>query len=47
LWLTPIVKNGATEDYHGYGAVDLYAVEPHLETLRDYQELLLRRTSRG
>jgi len=39
LWLTPIVKNGATEDYHGYGAVDLYAVEPHLGTLRDYQEL--------
>ena len=40
LWLTPIVKNGATEDYHGYGAVDLYAVEPHLGTLRDYQELI-------
>lgn len=40
LWLTPIVKNGATEDYHGYGAVDLYAVEPHLGTLRDYQDLV-------
>jgi glycosidase len=40
IWLTPIVKNGATEDYHGYGAVDLYAVEPHLGTLRDYQELV-------
>ena len=40
LWLTPIVKNGATEDYHGYGAVDLYAVEPHLGSLRDYQELV-------
>ena len=40
LWLTPIVKNGATEDYHGYGAVDLYGVEPHLGTLRDYQELV-------
>jgi neopullulanase len=40
LWLTPIVKNGATEDYHGYGAVDLYAVEPHLGNLRDYQELV-------
>jgi neopullulanase len=39
LWLTPIVKNGAPEDYHGYGAVDLYAVEPHLGNLRDYQEL--------
>jgi neopullulanase len=40
IWLTPIVKNGATEDYHGYGAVDLYSVEPHLGTLRDYQELM-------
>jgi glycosidase len=41
LWLTPIVKNGAAQDYHGYGAVDLYAVEPHLGTLQDYQELVV------
>jgi len=40
LWLTPIVKNGATQDYHGYGAVDLYAVEPHLGNLQGYQELV-------
>ena len=40
IWLTPIVKNGALQDYHGYGAVDLYAVDPHLGTLRDYQELV-------
>jgi len=40
LWLTPVVKNGATEDYHGYGAVDLYAVDPHLGTLGDYRELI-------
>lgn len=40
LWLTPIVKNGATQDYHGYGAVDLYAVDSHLGTLREYQELV-------
>jgi neopullulanase len=40
LWLTPIVKNGAAEDYHGYGAVDLYAVDPHLGTLDDYRELV-------
>ena len=39
LWLTPVVKNGATQDYHGYGAVDLYAVDPHLGTLDDYKEL--------
>jgi glycosidase len=40
LWLTPIVKNGAAPDYHGYAAVDLYAVEPHLGSLQDYQELV-------
>jgi glycosidase len=40
LWLTPIVKNGAPQDYHGYGAVDLYAVDPHLGSLKDYQDLV-------
>jgi glycosidase len=40
LWLTPIVKNGAAQDYHGYGAVDLYAVDPHLGTVKDYQDLV-------
>jgi neopullulanase len=40
VWLTPIVKNGAAQDYHGYSAVDLYAVDPHLGTLRDYQDLV-------
>ena len=40
LWLTPIVKNGAPTDYHGYGAVDLYAVDPHLGAVRDYQDLV-------
>jgi neopullulanase len=39
LWLTPVVKNGAEQDYHGYGAVDLYAVDPHLGDLNDYKEL--------
>src|SRR5271170_3394440 len=40
LWLTPIVKNGSPEDYHGYAAVDLYAVDPHLGTLDDYRQLV-------
>jgi glycosidase len=40
LWLTPIVKNGVAEEYHGYGAADLYAVEPHLGSLREYQEIV-------
>jgi len=40
LWLTPVVKNGPEQGYHGYGATDLYAVDPHLGTLADYQELV-------
>ena len=40
LLLTPIVKNGAAQDYDGYGAVDFYAVDAHLGTLKDYQELV-------
>jgi glycosidase len=39
LWLTPVVKNGSEQDYHGYGAVDLYWVDPHLGSLSDYQQL--------
>jgi neopullulanase len=40
LWLTPVLKNGSPQDYHGYGAVDLYAVDPHLGTLNEYQQLV-------
>ena len=40
LWLTPIVKNGAAEDYHGYGAVDLYAVDSHFGSLKEYRDLV-------
>jgi len=40
LWLTPILKNGGAADYHGYGAVDLYAVDAHLGTLASYQDLI-------
>jgi len=40
VWLTPILKNGAAQDYHGYAAIDLYAVDPHLGTLTDYQQLV-------
>src|SRR5713226_5309149 len=40
VWLTPVVKNGTTDSYHGYGATDLYEVDPHLGKLRDYQDLV-------
>lgn len=47
LWLTPVLKNGAAQDYHGYGAVDLYAVDPHLGTIQDYQELVAEAHKQG
>jgi glycosidase len=47
LWLTPILKNGTAQDYHGYGAVDLYAVDPHLGTIQDYQALVAEAHKRG
>ncbi len=47
LWLTTIVTNGAAQDYHGYGAVDLYAVDPHLGALKDYQELVAAAHKQG
>ncbi len=42
IWLTPIVQNDpkSPQDYHGYGAVDEYAVEEHFGTLKDLQELV-------
>jgi glycosidase len=40
LWLTPVVKNSGAQSYHGYGATDLYAVDPHLGALKDYQDLV-------
>jgi glycosidase len=45
--LTPILKNGAAQDYHGYGAVDLYAVDPHLGTIQDYQNLVAEAHKQG
>jgi glycosidase len=52
LWLTPIYDNanrpnqretygdGAITDYHGYGAVDYYAVDEHFGTLDKFRELV-------
>ena len=39
LWLTPVWKN-ADSDYHGYHVVDFYAIDEHMGSLRDYQELI-------
>jgi glycosidase len=41
IWLTPLYDNdNSTSDYHGYGAVDEYAVEDHFGTMKDYQDLV-------
>ena len=42
IWITPIYQNDdrTGRDYHGYGAIDLYAVEKHLGTLADYRALV-------
>jgi glycosidase len=41
IWTTPLYENAAaSSDYHGYGAVDEYAVDPHLGTMQDFQELV-------
>ncbi len=42
VWLTPVVQNDLkSRDYHGYGATDLYRVDPRLGTLADYQRLVV------
>ncbi|MGE5204051.1 MAG: alpha-amylase family glycosyl hydrolase [Chlamydiota bacterium] len=46
LWLTPIVANSDSA-YHGYHAVDFYAVDPHMGTLQDYQQLVAEAHRRG
>ncbi len=50
LWLTPVYDNNnrlsgrrggrGSTDYHGYGAVDFYAVDEHLGTLDQFRELV-------
>jgi glycosidase len=52
IWMTPVYDNSnqlnrrerynnqAITDYHGYGAVDLYAVEEHFGTMDKFRELV-------
>jgi neopullulanase len=40
LWTTPILSNAnMPESYHGYSAVDLYAIDSHFGSLDDYRRL--------
>ncbi len=49
IWLNPVYDNDnhSPEDYHGYAAVDFYAVDEHLGTLKDLQELVVAAHARG
>ncbi len=39
LWLTPVWKN-TDSDYHGYHVVDFYAIDAHMGSLQEYQNLV-------
>jgi neopullulanase len=49
IWITPLYAQdpNSAADYHGYGAVDMYAVNPHFGTLQDYADLALDLHHRG
>jgi len=46
IWLTPVWKN-ANSDYHGYHVVDFYAIDDHMGTLKDYDDLVAEAHKRG
>ncbi len=39
VWLTPVWKN-TDSDYHGYHAVDFYALDDHMGSMQEYQSLV-------
>jgi neopullulanase len=48
LWLTPLVENNMnTGSYHGYGATDLYAIDPRFGTNALYASLVRQAHARG
>jgi glycosidase len=48
IWLTPIWANDLnSSDYHGYHPVDFYAVDEHMGTMSDYQDLVAAAHSLG
>lgn len=47
ICLTPILKEGVALDDHGYGAIDLYTVDPHLGTIEDYRALVAEAHKQG
>ncbi len=48
IWITPVYANLHEPDsYHGYGATDMYAVDPHFGTLNDLRALAAGLHARG
>ncbi len=47
VWTTPVYGNQEQGSYHGYGATDFYAVDPHFGTLKDLQALAAALHARG
>lgn len=46
LWLTPVQEN-IKDGYHGYWINDFYAIDPHLGTMEDLQDLVKEAHKRG
>ena len=47
VWITPVYVNAEANSYHGYGATDLYGVDPHFGTLADLTALAAALHTRG
>ncbi len=47
VWITPVYQNQESDSYHGYGATDMYGVDPHYGTLGDLRALALALHQRG
>ena len=47
VWITPVYVNAAANSYHGYGATDLYNVDPHFGSLAGLKTLADALHSRG
>ncbi|MGC9197616.1 MAG: alpha-amylase family glycosyl hydrolase [Acidobacteriaceae bacterium] len=47
VWITPVYQNQELDSYHGYGATDMYSVDPHYGTLADLRALAAALHARG
>ncbi len=48
VWITPVYSNaGEPDSYHGYGATDMYAVDPHFGSLAEFRALAAALHARG